>query len=234
MDRSPVLTIQEAGSRNPRIVTLLSVQEQMLEAYQTVGEHLQAKFNWAKHGYDKKVQEVRFGLYSDVWFFCPVWKPDEFGKFRKLTDGPYRIARVLNDVNYVIQKVPGVDCRFVMWADCWDMKINRPQSGYVTTTPNVTSTPRPSCRVPVRSDISIWNFHLFPSDWPFTIHIRPKCLLQSTEPRFMVNTRPTICVSLDTQKQSGTIEMKTVKLDTSHVHSCAMIYIASPHMERTQ
>jgi hypothetical protein len=46
-------------------------------------------------------------LNSYVWFFCPRLTAGRGRKFRKLTDGPFRVVRVLNDVNYVIQKVPG-------------------------------------------------------------------------------------------------------------------------------
>ena len=83
------------------------VQERMQKAYQVVGEHLKATFDRAKRRYDQRVREVRFKLHEYVWFYCPRLKAGRGRKFRKLTDGPYRIVRVLNDVNYVIQKTPG-------------------------------------------------------------------------------------------------------------------------------
>ena len=55
----------------------------------------------------QRIREVRFKLNSYVWFYCPKLQAGRGRKFRKLTDGPYRIIRILNDVNYVIQNHPG-------------------------------------------------------------------------------------------------------------------------------
>ena len=83
------------------------VQERMQKAYKIVSEQLKVTFDRAKQRYDQRVHAVHFPLNSYVWFFCPRLTAGRGRKFRKLTDGPYRIVRVLNDVNYVIQKVPG-------------------------------------------------------------------------------------------------------------------------------
>ena len=72
-----------------------------------LGDHLKATFDRAKRRYDQRVREVRFKLNSYVWFYCPKLHAGRGRKFRKLTNGPYRIIRILNDVNYVIQKHPG-------------------------------------------------------------------------------------------------------------------------------
>ena len=45
-------------------------------------------------------------LDSYVWYFCPRLIAGRGRRFRKLTDRPLRIVRILNDVNYVIQKTP--------------------------------------------------------------------------------------------------------------------------------
>ena len=84
-----------------------TVRERMQRAHRIVGEHLKATFERAKRRYDQRVREVRFKLNSYVWYYCPRLHAGRGRKFRKLTDGPYRIIRVLNDVNYVIQKNPG-------------------------------------------------------------------------------------------------------------------------------
>ena len=78
-----------------------------LLTYCIVSDHLKATFDRAKRRYDQRVCEVRFKLNSYVWFYCPKLHAGRGRKFRKLTDGPYRIIRILNDVNYVIQKHPG-------------------------------------------------------------------------------------------------------------------------------
>jgi hypothetical protein len=84
-----------------------AVRERMQKAYRIVGDHLKTTFDRAKRRYDQRVREVRFKLNSYVWFYCPKLHAGRGRKFRKLTDGPYRIIRILNDVNYVIQKHPG-------------------------------------------------------------------------------------------------------------------------------
>ena len=84
-----------------------TVRERMQKAYRIVGDHLKTTFDRAKRRYDQRVREVRFKLNSYVWFYCPKLHAGRGRKFRKLTDGPYRIIRILNDVNYVIQKHPG-------------------------------------------------------------------------------------------------------------------------------
>ena len=83
------------------------VRERMQKAYSIVQEQLKATFDRAKRRYDQRVKAVHFTLNSYVWFFCPRLKAGRGRKFRKLTDGPFRIVRILNEVNYVIQKVPG-------------------------------------------------------------------------------------------------------------------------------
>ena len=50
---------------------------------------------------------LRSTFRSYVWYFCPRLTAGRGRKFRKLTDGPFRVVRILNDVNYVIQKVAG-------------------------------------------------------------------------------------------------------------------------------
>ena len=84
-----------------------TVRERMQKAYRMVSEQLKATFDRAKRRYDQRIREVRFKLNSYVWFYCPKLHAGRGRKFRKLTDGPYRIIRILNDVNYVIQKNPG-------------------------------------------------------------------------------------------------------------------------------
>ena len=83
------------------------VRERMQKAYQIVSDQLRVTFDRAKRRYDQRVRAVHFPLNSYVWFFCPRLTAGRGRKFRKLTDGPFRIVRILNDVNYVIQKTPG-------------------------------------------------------------------------------------------------------------------------------
>ena len=79
----------------------------MQKAYQIVSDQLKVTFDRAKRRYDQRVRAVHFPLHSYVWFYCPRLTAGRGRKFKKLTDGPFRIVRILNDVNYVIQKIPG-------------------------------------------------------------------------------------------------------------------------------
>ena len=81
--------------------------ERMQKSYRIVSDQLKATFDRAKRRYDQRIRGVCFKLNSYVWFYCPKLHAGRGRKFRKLTDGPYRIIRILNDVNYVIQKNPG-------------------------------------------------------------------------------------------------------------------------------
>ena len=83
------------------------VRERMQKAYQIVSHQLKVTFDRAKRRYDQRVRAVHFPLHSYVWFYCPRLTAGRGRKFKKLNDGPYRIVRIVNDVNYVIQKVPG-------------------------------------------------------------------------------------------------------------------------------
>ena len=82
------------------------VRERMQQAYKIVSDQLQVTFERAKRRYDQRVKAVRFKLHEFVWFFCPRLRPGRGRKFRRLTSGPFRIVRILNDVNYAIQKFP--------------------------------------------------------------------------------------------------------------------------------
>ena len=83
------------------------VRERMQKAYQLVSDQLKVTFDRAIQRYDQRVRAVHFPLNSHVWFYCPRLTACRGQKFKKMTNGPYRIVRILNDVNYVIQKVPG-------------------------------------------------------------------------------------------------------------------------------
>ena len=77
-----------------------TVRERMQKAYRIVGDQLKATVDQAKRRYDQRIREVRSKLNSYVWFFCSKLHAGRGRNFLKLTDGPYRIITILNDVNY--------------------------------------------------------------------------------------------------------------------------------------
>ena len=109
------------------------VRTRMQKAYQIVIDQLKVTFDRAKRRYDQRVRAVHFPLHSYVWFYCPRLTAGRGRKFKKLTDGPFRIVRILNDVNYVIQRFLVAAYKFAMWTVYFDTKENRLRSGSNTT-----------------------------------------------------------------------------------------------------
>ena len=78
----------------------------MQKAYQIVSDQLKSRSTAPNGNMIKEFELFTFCSTPMFGFIVHVSLLAE-DEFKKLTDGPYRIVRVLNDVNYVIQKVPG-------------------------------------------------------------------------------------------------------------------------------
>jgi hypothetical protein len=82
------------------------VRKRMQIAYKIVEEQLRVTFDRAKRRYDARVKAVRFKAGDYCYYYCPRILPGRGRKFRMQTSGPWKVIRVVNDVNYVIQKTP--------------------------------------------------------------------------------------------------------------------------------
>lgn len=82
------------------------VSERMRKAFQVVRKQLQVKFERAKKRYDERVRSAKFGEGEFVWHFIPRTRKGLNRKWMMGNKGPYRIVRRLNDVNFVVQKLP--------------------------------------------------------------------------------------------------------------------------------
>ena len=82
------------------------IREKMQTAYSIVETQLRVVFDRAKRRYDSRVKEVQFEEGDYVYYFTPKLTPGRGRKWKRLSTGPWRIKRKINQVNYVIQKNP--------------------------------------------------------------------------------------------------------------------------------
>jgi len=80
--------------------------ERMRKAFQVVRKQLNANFERAKRRYDERVKSTKFREGEFVWHFIPRTKKGLNKKWLMTNRGPYRIVKRLNDVNFVVQRLP--------------------------------------------------------------------------------------------------------------------------------
>jgi len=80
--------------------------EQMRKAFQVVRKQLKANFERAKSCYDERVKSTKFREGEFVWHFIPRSKKGMNKKWMMTNKGPYRIIKHVNDVNFLVQKLP--------------------------------------------------------------------------------------------------------------------------------
>ena len=59
-----------------------------------------------KRAYDANVTVRRFVVGQFVWYLYPRTPLGRASKWQRFYDGPYRVERAVNDVNYVIRRTP--------------------------------------------------------------------------------------------------------------------------------
>ena len=89
------------------------VRQKMLVAYRIVSSELKASFDRAKRRYDLRVKAVQFKVGELCYYYNPRLTAGRGRKFRRLTSGPWKVIRKLNDVNYVIQWKSGKEGKIV-------------------------------------------------------------------------------------------------------------------------
>ena len=92
---------------------VVEMRDRMEKVFDTVREQLGQAFQRAKQAYDGRVKKLQFKIGDLVWFFCPRKRPRLEPKWQLLTTGPWCVEKILNAVNYVIQKVGGRDCHVI-------------------------------------------------------------------------------------------------------------------------
>jgi len=87
-------------------VYVSEASERMRKAFQVVRKQLNANFERAKRRYDERVKSTKFREGEFVWHFIPCTEKGMNKKWMMTNKGPYRIIKRLNDVNFVVQKLP--------------------------------------------------------------------------------------------------------------------------------
>jgi hypothetical protein len=59
-----------------------------------------------KRAYDANVTKRSFTVGQFVWYYYPRTPIGHAVKWQRFYAGPYRVERVINDVNYVIRRTP--------------------------------------------------------------------------------------------------------------------------------
>ena len=80
--------------------------ERMRQAYAVVREQLQVGYDRAKKCYDERVKSCKFQEGEFVWHFVPRTRRGLNKKWLSTNRGPYRIIKQINDVNYIVKRVP--------------------------------------------------------------------------------------------------------------------------------
>jgi hypothetical protein len=95
---------------------VLEMRERAEAAYRVAREHLRVAAERRKVTYDMRVKETKFKVGDWVWYWYPRRYQGKSPKWQKNYVGPYLVVRVIEPVNYVIQKSPRAK-PFVVHAD---------------------------------------------------------------------------------------------------------------------
>ena len=75
-------------------------------AFRLVAQHEGGKMERMKRDYDANVKPKAYRCHEFVWYYYPRRRSGRTPKWARYYVGPYRIERVLNDVNFVIRRSP--------------------------------------------------------------------------------------------------------------------------------
>jgi hypothetical protein len=78
--------------------------ERLKQVYSRVAEHEGAQMERTKRRYDAIVTQKAFGVNGFVWYYYQRRYQGRSSKWRRYYVGPYRVEKILNDVNYLIRK----------------------------------------------------------------------------------------------------------------------------------
>ena len=101
-----VLGVPEEDRAVPRTYDqyVQSLRDKVESSYELAREHLQTAAELRKKSYDVKVRKKEFEVGQWVWYYYPRRFQRKSPKWQKMYTGPYLIVKVIEPVNYVIQK----------------------------------------------------------------------------------------------------------------------------------
>ena len=82
------------------------VKEDAEACYELARKNLQVNAERRKKTYDVRVKKANFALGDWVWYYYPRRYTRKSPKWQKMYDGPFLIIRVIEPVNYMIQRSP--------------------------------------------------------------------------------------------------------------------------------
>ena len=82
------------------------MQQRFQSAFDCVLKQQKSRTERMKRAYDANVKKRSFSVGQFVWYFYPRTPIGHASKWQRFYIGPYRIERVINDVNYVIRRTP--------------------------------------------------------------------------------------------------------------------------------
>ena len=80
--------------------------ERLKEAFRRVNDHSGNQAERMKRSYDANVRKSKFELEQLVWYYYPRRYRGRLPKWSRFYTGPFRVEKLLNDVNYIIKKTP--------------------------------------------------------------------------------------------------------------------------------
>jgi hypothetical protein len=95
---------------------VVNMKERAEQSYEIARIHLKTAAERRKTTYDIRVKETKFKVGDWVWYWYPRKYQARSPKWQKCYTGPYLVVRVIEPVNFVLQKTPRAK-PFVIHAD---------------------------------------------------------------------------------------------------------------------
>ena len=82
------------------------LQRRFEQAFSCVLQQQRTRTERMKRAYDANVSVRKFKVGDIVWYYYPRTPTGRAAKWRRFCTGPFRVERIVNDVNYVIRRSP--------------------------------------------------------------------------------------------------------------------------------
>jgi transposase InsO family protein/predicted aspartyl protease len=136
-----IMGAPEEDNGEPRSVDefVQKIKEDAEANYELAREQLRVTAERRKRTYDIRVKKAEFVTGEWVWYWYPRKYIKKSPKWQKMYVGPYLVIRVIEPVNYVIQKSPRAKA-FVVHADKLKKCYGDTPSSWLSSTPQSTDT----------------------------------------------------------------------------------------------